>query len=212
MDFPPHGQVWRWFVGSTSPAGHMLSVLAGAARLVQAARTAGAQVVIYDTSGLVEPSAGGAALKFAKVELLQPSTIFAIQKEEELQPILHPLRRARRQRLVVLEPSVAVHRRDAAERQAHRAGQFSKHFQAARPLMVSWSRLAVFPYPQFALHRLLAFQDEAGFSMALGIVRAIDRPAHQVEILTPLASLERVSSIHIGDLFLDPLTFQDRRI
>ena len=211
-DFPPHGKVWRWFMGSTSPAGHMLAVLVGAARLVHVAQSAGAQAVIYDTSGMVEPPGGGAALKFAKIELMQPSVVYAIQKDRELEPILHPLRRARRQRLILLEPSAAVQRRDVAERQGHRAGRFAAHFQNARSLNVEWNRLAVFPYPQFALNRLVAFQDLSGFTLSLGIVRSIDRSAHRVEILTPLPSLELASSIHIGDLFLDSQTFQDRRI
>jgi polynucleotide 5'-hydroxyl-kinase GRC3/NOL9 len=40
--FPPRGPVWRGFVGSVSPAGHMLPVLTVAARLIGAARKAGA--------------------------------------------------------------------------------------------------------------------------------------------------------------------------
>ncbi|NIO10390.1 MAG: hypothetical protein GTO40_21240, partial [Deltaproteobacteria bacterium] len=36
--FPPRGRIWRGFVGSVSPVGHMLPVLTCAARLLGAAR------------------------------------------------------------------------------------------------------------------------------------------------------------------------------
>jgi polynucleotide 5'-hydroxyl-kinase GRC3/NOL9 len=61
--FPPNGKIWRWFIGSTTPAGHMLPLLVGAARLVKAAHSAGIQTIVYDSSGLIDPAAGGAALK-----------------------------------------------------------------------------------------------------------------------------------------------------
>jgi polynucleotide 5'-hydroxyl-kinase GRC3/NOL9 len=77
--YPPKGESWRWFVGSTSPSGHMLQVLSSAARLMQAAA---ASITVYDTSGLVDPKLGGAALKFAKIDLLRPTLVFAIQKDE----------------------------------------------------------------------------------------------------------------------------------
>jgi len=47
------------FVGSITPQGHMLPVLVGAARLAKAAVEYGAEVVVYDTSGLVDVSRGG---------------------------------------------------------------------------------------------------------------------------------------------------------
>jgi polynucleotide 5'-kinase involved in rRNA processing len=138
--------------------------------------------------------------------------VFAIQKEQELEPILQPLRRSRRTRLVILEPSAAVYHRDQLRRQAHRAEQFSRHFQNARPVALDWTRFAILPFPRFAIHRLVAFEDEYGFTLNLGIVTEIDRANRRVSVLTPLASLERVASIHMGDILLEPQTFRDRGI
>lgn len=207
--FPPTGQAWRWFVGSTSPSGHMLAVLVGAQRLI---RAAGAKLTIYDTSGLIDPTLGGTALKFAKIDLLQPVVVFAIQKDQELEPLLQPLRRSRRTRLIVLAPSAAARRRNSPDRQAYRAGQFAHYFQSARRHALDWSRYGVFPYPQFVLNRLLALEDENGFALALGVIQAIDRPNRRIEVLSPLASLEGVASLHLGDLILEPGTFRDRRL
>jgi polynucleotide 5'-kinase involved in rRNA processing len=190
----------------------MLHVLAGTARLVQVVLEAGAETIIHDTSGLVDPAHGGAALKFAKIDLLRPRMVFAIQKEAELEPILQPLRRSLHSRLVELNPSPAVRRRDLADRQEYRAGQYATYVRQARRLSLDWARIAVFAYPQVALNRLIALRDEAGFTFALGIIQAIDRPGRRLELLTPISSLQGVISIHIGDLYLDPGTFRDRRI
>jgi polynucleotide 5'-kinase involved in rRNA processing len=54
---------------------------------------------------------------------------------------------------------------------------------------------------------LIALKDEEGFALAIGIVQSIDRPRRRLEILTPLPSLTGVSSLHVGDLYLDPGTF-----
>ena len=80
--FPPRGRRWRKFVGSVSPVGNMLAVLTCAARLLEAAHEAGAQAVIYDTTGLVEPARGGIHLKLAKIDLLRPAVLFAIQRQQ----------------------------------------------------------------------------------------------------------------------------------
>jgi polynucleotide 5'-hydroxyl-kinase GRC3/NOL9 len=211
-DFPPAGKTWRWFAGSTSPAGHMLPVLSGSARLIQAAMEAGAQAIVHDTSGLVDPAHGGAALKFAKIDLLSPQMVFAIQIKDELEPILQPLRRSLGGRLVVLGPSAAVRRRDHSDRQEYRTSRYAAYFHGARSLSLEWSHLAVFPYPLFALNRVIALRDEAGFTLAIGIIQSIDRPRRRLDVLTPLPSLSGVASLHIGDLYLDPGTFRDRRI
>ena len=102
--FPPKGRIWRGFVGSVSPAGHMLPVLICAARLAEAARDAGAQVIVYDTTGLIDPSRGGIYLKLAKIDLLRPAVLFAIQRKQEMSALVLPLQRSRRLQLIELTP------------------------------------------------------------------------------------------------------------
>ncbi len=210
--FPPSDQCWRSFVGATSPRGHMLPLVVGAARLVQAAHRAGAEIIIYDTCGLVDPAHGGMALKLAKIDLLQPVWIYAIQSQGELESLLTPLRRRRRLRLVELRPSPAVRSRDVATRQAHRAAQFARYFTAARPLKVVWPRLAVFPGPRFPLNRLVALEDERSLTLGLGLVKDSDRQTRQVTLHTPLTSLAEVDALRLGDLTLDPETFREQRL
>ena len=208
--FPPRGRRWRGFVGSVSPVGNMLAVLTCAARLVEAARKAGAQVVIYDTTGLVEPARGGIHLKLAKIDLLRPKVLFALQRNQELQPLLLPLRR--RSHILVLEfsPSSSAQRRDTSVRKAHRVAQFAQYFTNSSQLRVNWTQFAVLPAPRFNLHRLVALEDADGFTIGLGIVERIDRIYRQVILHTPVDTLKGVDVIRVGDLLVDPLTFEDR--
>jgi polynucleotide 5'-hydroxyl-kinase GRC3/NOL9 len=88
--FPPRGPMWRGFVGSVSPAGHMLLVLTCGARLIGAARGASVQATVYDTTGLVDPARGGIYLKLDQIDLFRPAVLFAIQRDQELKSLLLP--------------------------------------------------------------------------------------------------------------------------
>ena len=207
--FPPGGKTWSRFAGAVSPTRHMLPVLVNAARLAQVAQEAGADAIIYDTSGLVNPAQGGHHLKLAKVDLLRPAVVFGLERDNELEPILSPLQNSR-VRVIKLRPSNAVLPRDIPTRQAHRASRFARYFADARQATVRWNRLAVSPSPRFAFNQLVALEDAEGFTLGLGIVTLSDAAAKQVKLLTPLASLDGVKALRLGDVLLDTKTFRDQ--
>lgn len=211
-DFPPVGQTWRWFIGSVSPRGHMLPLVVGGARLAAVAQEANTEVVIYDTTGLVEETQGGLSLKLAKIELLRPAIVIAIQRRDELEPLLTPLRRSRRTQVIELQPSVRVEPRDPIKRQAHRSAQFARYFAAARPWSFDFTGLAVFPHANLSFHQLVALEDVRGFTLGLGILLRADLKNRQAILLSPLSSLEGIDALRLGDLTVDPKTWQDRRI
>jgi polynucleotide 5'-hydroxyl-kinase GRC3/NOL9 len=210
--FPPTGVVWRGFVGSVSPTGHMLPLLTTAARLAEAARKAGAKAIVYDTTGLVDPARGGISLKLAKIDLLRPSVLFAIHRERELEPLLAPLRRSRRVRVVELASSPGARPREREERQESRARRFADYFRQANHVLVSWAQFAVFPAPRFHIYRLLAMEDHDGFALGLGIVVEIDRISRRIRLRSSLPSMAGVDAIRLGDLVVDPETFRDQRL
>ena len=210
--FPDQGAVWRTFVGSSSPAGHMLPVVVGAARLVGAAQEAGIEVVVYDTTGLIDPNRGGTYLKLAKINLLRPSILFAIQRDGELDSLLRPLLRSRRLKVVKMPVSPSAKSRDLPSRRASRAEQFAQYFANAEAKIVSWADMAVFPSPEFRLNLLVAMEDADGYVLGLGIVQQITEASREVTLLTPLSSLEKIDSIQLGDVVLDPRTFFDQPV
>jgi polynucleotide 5'-hydroxyl-kinase GRC3/NOL9 len=209
LDRPPRRS---WFIGSNTPQRHMLPLLTGAARLCQEAFDSGAAAVVYDTSGFIDLDAGGVALKTAKLDLLQPAALFALQRDRELEPFLAPLRRSGRVRLFELAPSLAVRPRSADIRREYRLRQFQRHFTGARVHWLDWNRLPVFPAPFFRLNRLVAFEDAHGFTLALGIVVEIDRPGKRLALLTPLERPELANALRLGDLLVDPVKFNHEQI
>jgi polynucleotide 5'-kinase involved in rRNA processing len=107
-------------------------------------------------------------------------------------------------------PSPAAKQRDTSVRKAHRVAQFAQYFANSSRLSVNWTQFAVLPAPQFNLHRLVALEDADGFTIGLGIVEQIDRIYRQVILYTPIDKLDGVDVIRLGDLLVDPLTFEDR--
>jgi polynucleotide 5'-hydroxyl-kinase GRC3/NOL9 len=209
--FPPRGRRWQRFVGSITPARQMLPVVVGACRLVREAQRAGADAILYDTSGLVDRAQGGAALKMAKVDLLQPAALIAIQRRSELEAILLPLRRSAATRVVELQPAHAARCRERGERQAHRRAMYADYFRAAAPLMVGLRDFAVVPPSErFVRHRLVALEDAGGFVLGLGVALQDHIRERRWTVLTPLESLERVDMLRLGDVALDPDSWKDR--
>ena len=204
--FPPGGPRVRFFVGSNSPRGHMLSTVIGAYKLARRAQEMGVTATVLDTTGLVSRAQAGGVLKQAKVDLLEPTVVFAIQRGMELEHLLVPLRRSMRTRVVDLPVAPAVRPRDVPARRAHRAEAFRRYFAEAETLEVVWPRLAVFPAPSFSRGRLVALEDVHGFALALGVVMGTDATRRTVQLHTPARSLEGVDALRLGDLWLDPET------
>lgn len=208
--FPPRGSSWRWFVGATSPRGHLLQILVGISRLVDAAYAGGAEAVVFDTSGFVDAATGGMALKMAKIELLRPSAVFALARGQELDALTTPLRHWPHLRLFRLPPSTAVQVRDQAVRQAARAARFAAYFARAQAQVIGWGHLAVLPAPRFAAQRLVALQGRDGFARSLGIILEDDPAAQTVTLLARAIDLKGVATLRMGDTFVDPVTWRDR--
>jgi len=176
--FNPHGPRVTYFVGSTTPRGHMLPVVVGAYRLQQKALALGAEVVVVDTTGLVDPAEGGRALKQWKIELLAPSMVIGLQRGRELESTLWPLRRE--------------------ARIARRRALLADYFRSARSCGVSLRQMAVYELDRLASGALVAFQDVEGFALGLGVVEEADRLEKTMIVRTPLPGLEGVASLRFG--------------
>ena len=79
-----------YFLGRTSPVGSILEVAVGCRALADQAARRGINRVVVNTSGLVH-GLGALRLKRAQVELLQPPLILALQRQQELEPLLEGL-------------------------------------------------------------------------------------------------------------------------
>jgi polynucleotide 5'-hydroxyl-kinase GRC3/NOL9 len=189
-----------FFVGSTSPAGHMLPVLVGLHRLRERGRLDGAGTTVVDTTGLVSVEGGGSALKQWKIELLGPETVVALQRERELEHILEPLRREGRVRLIELPVSAAVRTTSRKQRAERRKRQFHRYFGAAGEREIPLTDRAVYGLERATEGVLLALQDREGFALAFGVVRRAGEGGLLVR--TPFEDLSAVVSLRIGSVRL----------
>jgi polynucleotide 5'-hydroxyl-kinase GRC3/NOL9 len=189
-----------FFVGSTSPRGHMLPMLTGLRRLQEQALAAGCAALLIDSSGLVERAAGGGALKEWELELLRPQHVLALQRQDELEHLLGPLRRDRRFALTELPVSAAIRRRSPEERAANRRRQFHRYFRDAGRRILFLDELPVYGLERAAPERLLALLDPAGGVGGLGLLVA--RRGRELEILTP-ATGAVVAALRFGTLRID---------
>jgi polynucleotide 5'-hydroxyl-kinase GRC3/NOL9 len=196
--FPPHGPQAAYFVGSTTPRGHMLPAVVGAFCLQQQALALGAQAIVVDTTGLVDAALGGKALKQWKIELLAPGVVIGLQRGRELEPILWPLRRDARLQTVELPGSPRAVERSREARIARRRERLARYFQPARPQRLALAQLAVYDVEHLAGAALFAFQDARGFCLGLGVVEETDRPAGTLVARTPLPGLAAVASVRFG--------------
>jgi polynucleotide 5'-hydroxyl-kinase GRC3/NOL9 len=196
--FSPRGPRVSYFVGSTTPRGHMLPAVVGAHCLQQKARALGADVIVVDTTGLVDAAQGGKALKQWKIELLAPGIVISLQRECELEPILWPLRRDGRVQSIELPVSPHVVERTREARIARRRERLAGYFEVAESQLLMLKQLAVYDLEHLAVGSLFAFQDADGFSLGLGAGEEVDRSAGTLVVRTPLAGLKGVASLRFG--------------
>ncbi len=196
--FPPQGPRAAYFIGATTPRGHMLPTVIGAYRLQRKAQALGAEAIVVDTTGLVDPVEGGKALKQWKIELLAPSVVIGLQRRRELEPILWPLRRDGRVRCIELAVSPHAVERPREVRIARRRERLASYFEAAWPQLLEFKRLAVYDLERLAVGALLAFQDAEGFTLGLGVVEETDRLGGTAIVRTPLPGLDGVCSVRFG--------------
>ncbi len=198
-----------FFVGNTSPRGHMLPTVVGAHKLQRRAQRAGAGAIVVDTTGLVAREAGGGALKRWKIALLEPTTIVAIQRHGELVHILTPLVRDSGLTVYTLPVAGAVNRKTIEERTARRQQKYRRYFENAGPLSIDYSRRPVYNLEQAGPQRLLALQDDEGFATALGVIEQMN--TREMTVVTPADDVNRVASLHVGSLRLNPDTGTETR-
>lgn len=128
-----------FFVGSTSPAGHLLQTVTGVKLLVEKAKNAGADLILIDTTGMVH---GGPAraLKNYKIRLVKPNFVLALQRKDELNHLLKNIIDSKVYSLPVSERARSTSRE---ERKFLRELAFKKYFENAKELAFNLDQVKV---------------------------------------------------------------------
>jgi len=137
---PNPSPLTMYFVGSTSPPGHFLPLILGTQALVREAIARGADIVLVDTTGLVS-GAVAASLKWHKVQAIRPQYLLALQREDELEPLLRLIHGQAGPELHRLPVSSRVARRGHAARRAYREERSREYFASALRHDLEWRDL-----------------------------------------------------------------------
>lgn len=189
------------FVGTISPARLVLQQVVATAAMTERARGLG-DIVIIDTTA-VASGVSGETLKYHKTELCRPDRIIALQRGEEMEPVVGMLRRFLGVEVVTTPTDPALMPASPDERAAKRAQAFA---QALSPPLERWKvRPTVFaPTLPVGLNVsrldgvLVGVQDSSGACLGLGVLE------HEDETLRVLTNVgEGMTGLRLGSMKLD---------
>jgi len=118
------------FVGSTAPSGHFLECANGTRRMVEAAKELGAQLIVVNTTGMIEGYAAR-KLKTHKIDLVRPDYLVGLQKDFEIDPLLIPFARINTLRIIRIKTPAQIRSKSQEYRSARRKLQFAAEFSDA---------------------------------------------------------------------------------
>jgi polynucleotide 5'-hydroxyl-kinase GRC3/NOL9 len=202
------------FIGATSPVGRISEVVHGTQLLSDKALHGGAQGVIINTSGLIL-GAPGAELKLSKVDVVAPQYVLALQESSEIEPLLVDIKRRHSASITRLPVSDDAQKRNLEIRRCLREEKYRAYFKDAKTMKLPVSLVDLSRYGHDGERNivskkeqnvLLGLCDQAGYALALGILRAWDVKDESMHILTPLsaADCKKVASVRFGDIKVHP--------
>lgn len=201
-----------WFVGSTSPQGHLLPLVAGVAALRRRAESRGAQLLVVDTSGLVS-GIYGQILKYHKVEALLPDMVIGMQRGEELLPLLGVVQRFFETQVVPLGVPHGVVDTSVERRAENREAAMRRYFSGelhrfrVKPTVFLPTLPPMFDLAQ--LDRLLVgLADGRGGWLGIGYLEHVAGEG-VLRLITPVAEGPR--GLRLGAVRLDG-SYQPRRV
>ena len=192
------------FVGDITPVGHMLQFAAAIARCVAAVRDK-ADITLIDTPGLVS---GGAAVSlwWAVHRILRPSTIIALRREDEIDPILAGLT-CFDTHIERLRTPASLRTKSSEQRRRHRLCLFADYFASAALRTLDLAEVAVQTGRNTGrgdtVNRLVALSNRAGDDLSLGLLKELDGDQMTATVLTPLADTSQVRCLTIGDITVE---------
>jgi polynucleotide 5'-hydroxyl-kinase GRC3/NOL9 len=201
-----------FFVGSITPEGHFPIYLKGVKRMVEKAPSYGAETILVDTTGFVLGE-GGKELKKRKIELLSPRFILALQKSDELEPILEHYKENALPRILRLPLSEQVRPRTVEERRIYRTDKFQEYFKYSVIHELDIDDVKVegevldpngetFPL-DWALRingLLIGLKGSDDETLALGLVKNYSEEKKRLRVSTPFREMERVRTIQLSSL------------
>ncbi len=211
-----------FFVGSITPEGYFPIHLKGVKKMLDKAVSMAADVILVDTTGFVLGDTGR-ELKTRKIDLISPRFILALQRSEELEPILEHYNESPLPRIFRLPLSDEARPRSMEERKIYRDERFREYFKNASILELATEEVQIegevhdpngetIPF-DWALRingLLVGLKDSDAETLALGVIRNYMEEKKVVRVLTPFRETEKVKKIHLSSLKVIPLCEEQR--
>jgi polynucleotide 5'-kinase involved in rRNA processing len=194
------------FVGAITASRLVLQQVVATAVMVERARSLG-DVIIVDTTA-VAAGVSGETLKYHKAELCRPDLVIALQRGEEMEPVVGMLRRFLDVDVVTAPTDPGLTPLGPDDRAKMRTQAFAS---ALRPPLDRWKvRPTVFaPTLPVGLNLgrldkvLVGIQDATGGCLGLGILQVDD---DTVRVMTNVG--EGMSGLRLGSIRVDPDTYE----
>jgi polynucleotide 5'-hydroxyl-kinase GRC3/NOL9 len=201
-----------FFVGSITPEGNCPIHLKGVKRMADKAASHGVDVILVDTTGFVLGEQG-IELKRRTLDLLSPRFILALQKSDELEPILEHYKENALPRILRLPLSEQVRSRSMEERRTYRTDKFQEYFKHSviQELAVEGFQIegeVLDPNGEtlpldWALKingLLIGLKDSNDETLALGLIKNYVVEKKIVRVSTPLREIEKAKTIQLSSL------------
>jgi polynucleotide 5'-kinase involved in rRNA processing len=198
------------FVGTVTPSRLVLQHVVATAVMVEKARQNG-DVVIIDTTA-VASGVSGETLKYHKSELCRPEKIIALQRGEEMEPVVGMLRRFLSTEVITAAPDPSLNPMSIDGRARKRADGFAS---ALQPPLERWKvRPTVFaPTLPVGLNLgrldgvLVGVQDAGGGCLGLGV---LDHDDGTLRVMTNVG--EGMKGLRLGSMRLDTETYSSTMV
>jgi polynucleotide 5'-hydroxyl-kinase GRC3/NOL9 len=201
-----------FFVGSTTPEDHFPIHLKGVKRMVDKASSYSPDVILVDTTGFVLGEAGK-ELKRRKIDLISPRIILALQKHDEIKPILEQYKENPLYKIFRLPLSEQVRSKSVEERRIYRTNKFGDYFKYSSIQELSIEEVQIEGEvldPSGALLPLgwalrtngliIGLKDGNDDTLALGVIRNYFEGKKVIRFLTPLGEIQGVKTIQLSSI------------
>jgi polynucleotide 5'-kinase involved in rRNA processing len=194
------------FVGAITSSRLVLQQVVATAAMVERARHLG-DVIVVDTTA-VASGVSGETLKYHKAELCRPDRVIALQRGEEMEPVVGMLRRFLDLEVVTAPTDPGLNPLGPDDRARMRTEAFAR---ALKPPLERWKvRPTVFaPTLPVGLDLdrldkvLVGVQDSAGGCLGLGVLQVEDET---LRVMTNVG--EGMTGLRLGSIRIDPATYE----
>jgi polynucleotide 5'-kinase involved in rRNA processing len=194
------------FVGAITSSRLVLQQVVATAVMVERARRLG-DVIVVDTTA-VASGVSGETLKYHKAELCRPDRVVALQRGEEMEPVVGMLRRFLDLEVVTAPTDARLTPLSPDNRAQRRTDGFAR---ALQPPLTRWKvRPTVFAPTLpvgLSLDRLdkvlVGVQDASGGCLGLGVLQVED---DTLRVMTNVG--EGMTGLRLGSIRIDPETYE----